>query len=97
MFLWLAAAGRDPDVFAEPDAFDLQRENARRTLAFGRGIRFCIASALGRLESCLALAELTRRFPGLRLAAGDQEIRLDPNISFCGRQAFVWSHAGRGE
>ena len=35
--------------------------------------------------------------PGLRLAAGDQEIRLDPNISFRGPQAFVWSHAGRGE
>lgn len=43
------------------------------------------------------MAELTRRFPGLRFAAGDQEIRLHPNISFRGPQASVWSHAGRGE
>ena len=51
LFLWLAAAGRDADVFPEPDAFDPERDNARRTLAFGRGIHFCIGSALGRLEA----------------------------------------------
>jgi cytochrome P450 len=30
LFLWLAAAGRDASVFPEPDAFDLDRDNARR-------------------------------------------------------------------
>jgi hypothetical protein len=43
-----------------------------RTLAFGRGIHFCIGSALGRMETTLALEELTRRFPGLELL--EQEI-----------------------
>src|SRR3954447_11188468 len=42
LFLWLAAAGRDADVFPDPDTFDPERPNARRTLAFGRGIHFCI-------------------------------------------------------
>jgi cytochrome P450 len=91
LFLWLAAAGRDPEVFPEPDTFDPERDNARRTLAFGRGIHFCIGSALGRLEAALALAELTRRFPGLRLL--DQEIPFHPNISFRGPQA-LWVSAG---
>jgi cytochrome P450 len=86
LFLWLAAAGRDAAVFPEPDAFDPERDNARRTLAFGRGIHFCIGSALGRLEACLALEELTRRFPGLRLL--EQEIPFHPNISFRGPQAL---------
>ena len=63
LFLWLAAAGRDADVFPDPDTFDPERANPRRTLAFGRGIHFCIGSALGRLEATLALEELTRRFP----------------------------------
>jgi len=54
LFLWLAAAGRDGDMFPEPDRFDPERDNARRTLAFGRGIHFCIGSALGRLEAVLA-------------------------------------------
>jgi cytochrome P450 len=86
LFLWLAAAGRDPDVFADPEAFDPERENSRRTLAFGRGIHFCIGSALGRLEAALALEELTRRFPALRLV--EQEIPFHPNISFRGPQTL---------
>jgi cytochrome P450 len=85
-----AAAGRDAAVFPEPDAFDPERANSRRTLAFGRGIHFCIGSALGRLEATLALAELTRRFPRLRLL--EQDIPFHPNISFRGPQA-LWVEA----
>ena len=92
LFLWLAAAGRDADVFPEPETFDPERDNARRTLAFGRGIHFCIGSALGRLEAALALEELTRRFPGLRLAPPDQEVPFHPNISFRGPQT-LWVEA----
>lgn len=92
LFLWLAAAGRDGDVFPEPDTFDPERDNARRTLAFGRGIHFCIGSALGRLEASLALEELTRRFPGLRLAPPEQDVPFHPNISFRGPQS-LWVQA----
>jgi cytochrome P450 len=67
LFLWLAAAGRDPAVFSNPDLFDLHRENPKRHLAFGKGIHFCIGSALGKLETRLALEALTHRFPTLRL------------------------------
>ena len=86
LFLWLAAAGRDAEAFPEPETFDPERDNARRTLAFGRGIHFCIGSALGRLEAALALEELTHRFPELRLAPPDQEVPFHPNISFRGPQ-----------
>src|SRR4051812_5699206 len=87
LFLWLAAAGRDAGVFPDPEAFDPERENSRRTLAFGRGIHFCIGSALGRLEASLALEELTRRFAHLELVEG-QDVRYHPNISFRGPQAL---------
>jgi cytochrome P450 len=90
LFLWLAAAGRDPSVFANPDVFDLHRENAKRHLAFGKGIHFCIGSALGKLEARLALEALTNRFPMLRLVA-DQTLTFHPNISFRGPQA-LWAH-----
>ncbi len=92
LFLWLAAAGRDASVFPEPDAFDLDRDNARRHLAFGRGIHFCLGSSLGKLEAELALAELARRFPRLALVEG-QELSFHPNISFRGPQA-LWVVAG---
>ncbi|MEA2247207.1 MAG: hypothetical protein QOH46_1736 [Solirubrobacteraceae bacterium] len=91
LFLWLAAAGRDPSVFPEPDAFDVCRDNAKRHLAFGKGIHFCIGSALGRLEAQLALEELTTRFPSLRLVK-DRELAFHPNISFRGPLA-LWVRA----
>jgi cytochrome P450 len=87
LFLWLAAAGRDPSVFPEPDAFDVDRDNARRHLAFGRGIHFCLGSALGKLEAELAVVELARRWPALALVE-DQELTFHPNISFRGPQAL---------
>jgi cytochrome P450 len=88
-FFGLAPPCPDADVFPDPDTFDPERPNSRRTLAFGRGIHFCIGSALGRLEATLALEELTRRFPGLRLAPPDQEIPFHPNISFRGPQILA--------
>src|SRR3954468_14176872 len=84
LFLWLAATGRDPAVFDDPDRFDPSRPDARRHLAFGKGIHFCIGSALGKLEAQLALEELTRRFPRLRLVADQPPLRFHPNISFRG-------------
>jgi hypothetical protein len=90
LFLWLAAAGRDPSVFRNPDLFDLHRDNAKRHLAFGKGIHFCIGSALGKLEARAALEALIDRFPTLRLVP-DQQLVFHPNISFRGPQA-LWVH-----
>jgi cytochrome P450 len=90
-FLWLAAAGRDASVFPEPDAFDLDRDNARRHLAFGRGIHYCLGANLGKLEAELAVQELARRFPRLALVEG-QELSFHPNISFREPQA-LWVRA----
>jgi cytochrome P450 len=83
LFLWLAASGRDASVFPEPERFDLDRGNARRSLAFGKGIHYCVGASLGKLEARLAIAGLARRFPDLRLVEG-QEIPFHPNISFRG-------------
>jgi cytochrome P450 len=91
LFLWLAAAGRDASVFPEPDAFDLDRDNARRHLAFGRGIHYCLGANLGKLEAELAVEEVARRFPRLALVEG-QELTFHPNISFRGPQA-LWVRA----
>jgi cytochrome P450 len=88
LFLWLAAAGRDPAVFHDPDHFDLDRSNADQHLAFGRGLHYCLGASLGKLETRLALEELTTRFPDLRLVAG-QRIPFHPNISFRGPQKLL--------
>ncbi|HEV2254233.1 MAG TPA: cytochrome P450 [Streptosporangiaceae bacterium] len=88
LYLWLASAGRDKAAFAEPDRFDLHRPDAERHLAFGKGVHFCLGANFGRLEAQIAVAELARRYPRLRLAPG-QHFTFHPNISFRGPQTLM--------
>ena len=63
----IAAANRDPAVFADPGSFDLDRPNAGRHLAFAHGPHVCVGVHLARLEARTALTILLGRLPGLRL------------------------------
>jgi cytochrome P450 len=87
LFLWLAAAGRDAAAFQQPDEFDMRRPAADQHLAFGKGLHYCLGANLGKLEAQIAVAELARRYPGLRLVPG-QRLTFHPNISFRGPQVL---------
>jgi cytochrome P450 len=62
-----AAGNRDPEVFDNPDQFRLNRPNAVKHLAFGRGAHSCLGAPLARLELTVAIQELLSRLPNLRL------------------------------
>jgi cytochrome P450 len=66
--VYLAAANRDPSVFADPHRFDIERSNAGRHLAFSAGRHFCLGAALARAEGEVGLRTFFERFPNARAA-----------------------------
>jgi cytochrome P450 len=54
----VAAAGRDPAVYAEPDRFDIRRLPTPGTLNFGAGPHACSGATLARMEMQEALGLL---------------------------------------
>lgn len=61
----IAGANRDPAVFPNPDAFLIDRPNARQHLAFAHGPHVCIAADLARLETRAVLRALRDNLPGV--------------------------------
>jgi cytochrome P450 len=78
VILSIAAANRDETVFPEPSAFDPGRKpNSHVSFAYGGW--FCIGASLARTELRVVFGSLFRRFPGLRLAVGVDELRIRAN------------------
>ena len=66
----LAGANRDPQVFPEPERFDVARENARDHVSFSAGRHYCLGAALARMEGEVGLRTLFERYPDLRVEPG---------------------------
>jgi cytochrome P450 family 142 subfamily A polypeptide 1 len=78
VMLMYPAVNRDPEVFAEPERFDVRRQ-PNPHLAFGFGPHFCMGASLARVELRVMFGELLRRLPDLHLA-GDPLPRRESNF-----------------
>ncbi|MGE0599560.1 MAG: cytochrome P450 [Dehalococcoidia bacterium] len=82
----LAATNHDPRQFADPERFDIGRQEIDH-VSFGGGIHYCLGASLARLEAQVAVGALTRRFPGLHAAPGREPVfRATPG--FHGMESF---------
>ncbi|WP_337829157.1 cytochrome P450 [Pseudonocardia sp. TMWB2A] len=61
LILWYISANRDEAVFERPDDIIVDRENARRHLAFGHGIHRCVGARLAELQISILMEEMAKR------------------------------------
>lgn len=66
VFVNSSAANRDPDVYPDPDRFDITRKGAPAVLTFGGGVHYCLGANLARLELAEGLKILAHRLPDAR-------------------------------
>ncbi len=64
--LYYGAANRDPDVFKNPDAFDIERENAKKHLAFGYGRHLCLGKHMANMQLAEVYKQILARFPDMQ-------------------------------
>jgi cytochrome P450 len=72
LWLGLGSANHDPGKFADPLAFDMDREHINHHLSFGAGPHRCLGMHLARHELIIALTEWHKRIPDYELASGEQ-------------------------
>ena len=75
------AANRDPEVFADPETFDIRR-HPNPHLSFGIGAHFCLGAHLARLEARIFFEELLSTFRTIELAGEPAKVRSNLNNGF---------------
>lgn len=63
--MWYGAANLDPDVFPDPDRFDMMRENIDKHLAFGHGVHKCLGARVAQMQLRLSYEKIFERFPAI--------------------------------
>ncbi|MEK4981884.1 cytochrome P450 [Bacillus sp. FSL K6-6540] len=81
VYIWMASANHDEDVFEQPDVFNIHR-NPNPHLGLGSGIHYCMGSQLARMESRIALQTLLDRYPDYRRDRSVELARMDSTMMF---------------
>ncbi|WP_341721183.1 cytochrome P450 [Micromonospora sp. FIMYZ51] len=90
--LWLAGAGRDPQLVAAPDEFRPGQRGSRRHLAFGAGVHRCVGDQLARMEAATVVAECAPLLARVRVL---RPPRYPDNLTFRMPDSFL-VHPGTG-
>jgi len=90
----MAAANRDPERFADPDRFDITRQDNRH-LAFGYAAHFCFGAPLARMEGQIVFEGMLRALSNLQLKP--QELKWRTNLGLRGLQSLRVKFDARGK
>lgn len=87
VFALVAAANRDPAVFACPNKFDITRMPDNH-LAFSYGVHQCLGQPLARAELQSVFGTIFQRFPDLRLAIPFEDVQFKSDHFVYGVEAL---------
>ena len=73
--MWYISANRDESVFADADKIIVDRENARRHLAFGYGIHRCVGARVAELQLVTLLEEMAKRRLRVKVLAEPERVQ----------------------
>ncbi len=91
VLLLLAAAGRDPAVYPDPDRFDIRR-GAASHLAFAAGPHFCLGAPLARLEATVVLEAFATGM--IEPELDEASLTYKPNLNLRGPEQLVVRFGG---
>ena len=86
VLLLLAAAGRDPAMYPDPDRFDIRR-GVTNHLAFAAGPHFCLGAPLARLEATVAVRAFATAM--IRPELDEGLLAYKPNLNLRGPEQLV--------
>ena len=72
--MWYVSGNRDDDVIANPNQFDIERENVRRHLSFGFGIHRCVGNRLGEMQLRIVWEEILKRFKRIEVVGEPRRV-----------------------
>jgi cytochrome P450 len=91
--IFYGAANRDPQAFANPDEFRLDRD-LRNHVAFGAGIHYCLGAPLARVEARISLNAFLDRFSRLGQGTGPAMRQTESPVVLGFRQLRLTLQAG---
>lgn len=72
--MWYVSGNRDDEVIENPDAFLIDRPNARRHLSFGFGIHRCMGNRVAEMQLRILWEEILKRFDRVELVGEPRRV-----------------------
>jgi cytochrome P450 len=73
--MWYVSGNRDESMFANAGDFQIDRENARKHIAFGFGLHRCMGNRVAEMQLRIAWEEILKRFSRVEVVGDPVRVR----------------------